>query len=153
MQYLPSLTAADTEVTLEKLDRVARTLSEKIKSFAKFFGVLLSWCIFNILIALFFSRTRSLSLTAYRMIADCLREVAAQDLTVYLAFFFESKINCVIASAAALFVCGGGYLHYPARVQSNEAEKKEFNYTEYSQNGACSDAYVIAYKQHVAFLA
>lgn len=106
MQYLPCLTSADAEITIEKLDKVAKTLSDRIKSFAKFFGIFIGWCIFNVIVSLFFSRTRSLSIDAYRMITEGLREAAMQDFSVYLAFFFENKINCII-TLAVLFVCGG----------------------------------------------
>ena len=103
MQYLPSLTSAETEITIEQLDKVARTLNEKIKSFVKLFGVILSWIVFNIIVSLFFNRTRSISLDVYRMISEGLRNLSTQDIFFVITLLFDDKISCII-SMAIVFV-------------------------------------------------
>lgn len=153
MYYLPYLNSASTEITMEKLDRVTNSIGEKIKQFAKIFFIVLGWCAANLIVALFFNRTRSVSLDTYRLISDSLREVSTLDCSVYVAFLFEGKVNCVI-TLAVLFVCGGGYAHLLASAHCDKSsQEKVRNCTKYTQRSVQCDAYVVSYKQQVAFLA
>lgn len=153
MQYLPYLTSVDTEITIEKLDKVAKTLSDKIKAFAKFFGIFLSWCIFNVIVSLFIDRTRSLSLDAYRMVAEGIRNLSTQDITFLFALIFDDKICCLISLAVicafelALFVL---ILDSCDRRAAHDGVSNRSNFT---QSRRQNDVYVVSYKQQVAFLA
>lgn len=153
MHYLPYLNSVDAEITIEKLDKVARTLSEKIKTFAKFFGILIGWCIFNILVALFIDNTRSLSLNTYRMISEGLRSMEMQDALFVLTLIFDNKIGCVISLAmfiafeTAFFV---RFLNFGNECAFDKSDNKRAKDSHSSLQGA---TYVVSYKQSVAFLA
>lgn len=153
MRYLPYLTSADTEITLEKLDKVAKTLSDKIKKIAKYFGIFLGWLVLNTLISLFFNRSRSLSLDAYRIINEGLRSVATQDILFVATLLFEDKLTCVI-SLAMIFVFGVAFF---VRFLNLDGERfidaRNNKYAKYAQKSAQNQAYVVSYKQQVAFLA
>lgn len=153
MQYLPYLTSVDTEITIEKLDRVAKTVSDKIKCFAKLFGILLSWCIFNVIIALFIDRTRSLSLDAYRMVNEGLRGLASQDVTFLLTLVFDNKICCLISLALVFASELSFFLRFldlgDKRITGARVYNRDNNFQSRLQDGI----YVVSYKQQVAFLA
>ncbi len=153
MQYLPSLTSAETEITIEQLDKVARTLNEKIKSFVKLFGVILSWIVFNIIVSLFFNRTRSISLGVYRMISEGLRNLSTQDIFFVITLLFDDKISCII-SMAIVFVLEISFIIkilYNGQIGIIKADIDTHNKS--VQHKPQSGAYVVSYKQQVAFLA
>lgn len=153
MRQLPYLTPVDAEITLEKLDKVAKTLSDKVKNFAKYFGIFLGWLLFNTLISLFFNRSRSLSLDACRIINEGLRSVATQDVLFIATLLFEDKLTCVI-SLAIIFVFGVAFF---VRFLNLDGERfidaRNNKYVKYAQTHAQNQAYVVSYKQQVAFLA
>lgn len=151
LPYLSSVN--DAEITIEKLDKVAKTLSDKIKKFAKFFGIVLGWIVLNTIIAIFFNRTHSLSFDAIRAIRDGFNQVNAMDLSFYLAFFVENKISSVI-SLAVIFICGWGYACLFTEIaRDGSTHQRVRNYAKYAQRDVQIDAYVVSYKQQVAFLA
>ena len=153
MYRLPYLTSADAEITIEKLDKVAKSLSEKIKSFAKFFGIIFGWCIFNLIVSLFVSRTRSLSLETYRMISEGLRTVASQDVLFILTIMFDDKINCVISIAMIIvfgMVCCTYFINLGNKGVANTSSAK---HTKSVKSSFQCENYVVSYKQQVAFLA
>lgn len=154
MHYLPCLTSvSDAEITIEKLDKVAKTLSDRIKNFAKLFGIVLSWCIFNAIIALFFNRTRSVSLDAYRMVTEGLRDIATQDFLFVLTLFFDNKVNCVI-SIAMIIVFGVAFFVRILNLGYDETVgTRSVVYNKSAQSKIPNAAYVVSYKQQVAFLA
>jgi len=153
MSYLPYLDSVQTENTMEKLDEVTNTIGQKIKNFAKFFFIVCGWFAFNFIVVFFFNRMRSLSLETYRMFADGLREVAAQDLSIIIVFLLESKFNCAI-SLAMFFACGLAFFICLLNDGISKSIKNHFaDHSMYSQSGLNKTAYVISYKQHVAFLA
>ena len=153
MQYLPYLTPSDAEITIEKLDKVAKTLSDKIKSYRKLFGIFLGWCIFNLIVSLFFNRTRSLSLDAYRMIAEGLRSISTQDFFFVLTLFFDNKLVCVI-SFAMVIVFGVAFFVRFLKIENVAAADTRVNaYSKFTQTKLQGKAYVVSYKQQVAFLA
>ena len=154
MQCLPYLTSpSDAEITIEKLDKVAITLSDRIKSIAKLFGIVFGWCIFNLIVALFFNRTRSVSLDAYRMVTEGLRDIATQDFFFVLTLFFENKICCVL-SIAVLFVFEVAFfvrfLNFDDDAVAEVSANKRANTAKARLQ---SEKYVVSYKQQVAFLA
>ena len=150
---MPYLTPVETEVTIEKLDKVARTLSEKVKTFARLFGILIGWLIFNIVIALFVDRTRSLSLNMCRMISEGLRSILTQDTLFVLTIFFDNKINCVI-TLAMMFSFGVVFFLCVLNVCNDGVLEKSVNKRFKSRHARLQDeAYVVSYKQQVAFLA
>lgn len=153
MNYLQYLTPIDAEITIEKLDKVAKTLSARIKNIAKLFVIFLGWSIFNVVVSLFFHRTRSLSLEAYRIVNEGLRQLATQDILFVLTLIFDDKLTCVI-SLAMVFVLGVAFfvrflnLDNVCLVEKSENQRNSF-----AQSGLKNDAYVVSYKQQVAFLA
>ena len=153
MHYLPYLTSAETEITIEKLDKVAKTLSEKVKAFAKFFGVVLSWCIFNLVIQLFFIRTRGVSLDTYRMVSEGLHSISDQDIVLLITIILDNKLSCVI-SLAMVIVFGVAVFVRFLNLGNEDVVDSRVNKREKSvQHGVRSEAYVVSYKQQVAFLA
>lgn len=154
MQCLPYLTApSDTEITIEKLDKVAKTLSDRIKGFAKLFGIFLGWSIFNLIVALFIDRTRSLSLDSFRMITEGLHNISTQDFFFVLTLVFENKICCVL-SIAVLFVFEVAFfvrfLNFDDDVVAEVGANKRAST---AATRLQSEKYVVSYKQQVAFLA
>ena len=154
MHCLPYLVSVnDTEITIGKLDKVAKTLSDKIKSVAKLFGILISWCIFNLIVSLFFNRTRSLSLDTYRMINEGLRSLANQDVLFVLTFIFDDKLSCII-SLAMIFAFGVAFFVCVLNLANDGVTNVDVNKREKSAHICVqSEAYVVSYKQQVAFLA
>lgn len=152
MRYLPYLTSVETEVTLEKLDKVARTLSDKIKKFAKFFAIFLGWCVINFLVWFFFKTSRSLSLDAYRLITEGLRSVAGQDLLFILTLLFDNKIDCLISFAMILAFGVAFFVRFLNLDSVSVVESHNNKFAKYTQSNAKNHAYVVSYKQQVAFL-
>lgn len=153
MNYLPYFGLVDTEITIEKLDKVAKTLREKIKSFTKFFAILVGWFVFNFVIALFFCRTRSLSLDNYRMISEELLSLSAQDILFVLTLIFDIKIDCVI-TLAMMFSFGVAFFIRVLNLGNDGVvEKRSNRHTKDSQSRLQGEAYVVSYKHQVAFLA
>lgn len=154
MSCLPRLHSVnDAEITIEKLDKVAKSLSDRIKGFAKFFGIILGWSIFNLIIALFIDRTRSLSLDSYRMVTEGLRDIATQDFFFVLTLFFENKICCVF-SIAVLFVFETAF--FVRFLNFDDEAVAEVNANKRASTDKAklqSEKYVVSYKQQVAFLA
>lgn len=153
MHYLSYLYPSDAEITIEQLDKVAGTLNEKVKSFAKLFVILIGWCLFNIIIALFINRTHSLSLDSYRVISEGLRSLAMQDLLFVLTLFFDNKIGYVIA-LTMIFSFGVAFFVRLLNLGGDEAMEKNANKrSDYSCLMLKCEAYVVSYKLQVAFLA
>ena len=153
MKYLSYINPVHTENTMEILDEVSKTIGGKVRKVAKLFGIVLCWFLANVIFAVFISRTHGISLDALRLVRDGLREVMTLDCSVYVAFFFDSKVNCII-TLAVLLVCGGGYAHLLAIIKCDKtSQDKVHNHTKYTQRSVKCDAYVISYKQQVAFLA
>lgn len=152
MRYLYYPTSADAEITLEKLDKVAKTLSDKIKNVAKYFGIFFSWCIFNALVWMFFKSSRTLSLDAFRLITESLRSAAGQDVLLLFTLLFDDKIACFIYFAMAL-VFGVAFFVCFLNLKSESVGEAACNsYAKYCQSGAQHHAYVVSYKQQVAFI-
>lgn len=153
MQYLPRLTSGDTEITIEKLDKVAKTLSEKVRNVARLFVVFLGWCIFNTIVALLFNRMRSLSLDSCRLVAEGLHEIAAQDLFYILTLFFENKITCVISIAMILVFGEAFFVRFLNLTNDDVVDERVNKRAKAGQSRAQGEVYVVSYKQQVAFLA
>lgn len=153
MRYLPYPTSVDTEITLEKLDKVAKTLSDKIKNIAKYFAIFLGWCVCNFLVGIFFKTGRSLSTDAYRLITEGLRSVAGQDFLFIVTLLFDNKIDCLI-SLAMILAWGGVAFFVRFLNLDNESvgEANNNSYAKYSPSGVTNHAYVVSYKQQVAFI-
>lgn len=152
MCYLPYLTSVDAEITLEKLDRVARTLSEKIKNFVKYFCIFLGWCIFNFIVWACFCRTRSLSLDSFRLINEGFHSVVNQDVLFILTFVFDDKIICFISLAVISAFEVAFFVRFLNLESDNVVEARENKHEKYAQNSARNEALVVSYKQQVAFL-
>ena len=153
MYRLPYLNSASTEITMEKLDRVTNTIGGKIKQFAKLFCIVLGWCVVNLIVALFFNRTRSVSLDTYRLISDGLREFTPQDISIIIVFLFDSKFSYAI-SLAMFFACG---VEFFIRVlycgEATSVNSGRVKHAKFAQTVIDKSALVVSYKQHVAFLA
>lgn len=153
MHYLPYLNSASTEITMEKLDKVTNTIGGKIKQFAKLFGIVFGWCVANLIIALFFNRTRSVSLDTYRLISDGLREFTPQDISIIIVFLFDNRFSYAI-TLAMFFACG---VEFFIRVlycgEATDVNNGRVKRSKYAQAVIDKSALVVSYKQHVAFLA
>lgn len=153
MNYLQYLSPVDTEVTIEKLDKVAKKLSDKIKGFAKFFGVVFGWCMFNLIVSMFFNRTRSFSLDAYRMISEGLRNLACQDILFILTLIFDNKFSYVLTMAMILAFGIAFFVKFLDLGNKCFAQTRVHMHVKSSQSVCKDEAYVVSYKQQVAFLA
>lgn len=153
MNYLMYLGSVDTEITIEKLDEVAKTLAEKLKAFAKLFGILIGWFIFNIVIALFVNRTHSLTLDAYRLLADGFRSLETQNIFIVFTVMFDDKIGCVI-TLAVMFSFGAAFFVRFLNLGGDSVMEKRVNKrSDDTRIRFQGEAYVVSYKQQVAFLA
>lgn len=153
MDYLPYLSSVSTEITMEKLDRVTNTIGGKIKQFVKLFCIVFGWCVANLIVALFFNRTRSVSLDTYRLISDGLREITPQDISIIIVFLFDNRFSYAI-TLAMFFACG---LEFIIRVlycgEATSVNSGRIKHCKYAQKVIDKSALVVSYKQHVAFLA
>lgn len=153
MKYFSYLTPVDTEITIAKLDKVAKKLSDKIKAFAKFFVILTGWLVFNVIVALFIDRTRSISLDTYRAFSEGLHSLAAQDIFFILTLIFDNKICYVITLAMTLALSVAFFVRLlyftSGRVSSRGADKLS---NRSKTKNAYGGGYVVSYKHQVAFL-
>lgn len=154
MHCLPYLNpVSDAEITIEKLDKVAKTVSDKIKNVAKLLVIFVGWCVFNLLISLFVSRSQSVSLDVYRVINEGLRSVATQDMLLVLTIAFDNRLYCVI-SFAMLLVIGIAFLVCFLISEGSRTVRARVGRRErFAQTAFQCEAYVVSYKQQVAFLA
>lgn len=149
---VPNFHSAQTEITMEKIDRVTKTIGGKINQIAKFFGVILSWCLINLLIAVFISRTRSLSLETYRFVNESLRQASAQDLSILVAFIFENKLWYSISLAVIFAFSIEFFLTFLNKGADTPSRNGQVDRAKCAQTACDKHAFVVSYKQHVAFL-
>lgn len=152
MNYSPYL-LPNKEITLEKIDKVAKTLNGKLKGLAKFLVIFLSWLIFNAVVALFFNASRSFSPDFCCTITDNLRQALTQEAFLFITFVLDNKfgfavaVSILFAYGVSFFVrlladgnfsTGGGCEHKRNQKTDRVSDKRSF---------------VVSYKFHVAYLA
>lgn len=154
MKFLPKLKPVKNEVGREKFNKVEKTLGAKMRKIAKFFGVIFGWFLVNLLFALFISRSHCFSLDACRMMSEGLRQILAQDLSFILAVVFEKgKIDYLITLAMLLAFSIAVVILLLSQGDFGVTDSDVSALKKQTQSVVINDAYVVSYKQHVAFLA
>lgn len=150
---VPNIGSVQTEITMDKIDQVTKTIGGKIKKIAQFFGIFLGWCLINLLVAMFVSRTQSVSMETYRVVVESLRQANTQDLSIILAFIFENKFSYTLSLAILLVFSVQFFLTFLNQGADASSRNVTVDYGKSSQTVCDKPVFVVAYKQHVAFLA
>lgn len=154
MYFLPKLKSIKNEVGAKKFNKVEKTLGVKLRNIAEFFGVIFGWFLINVLFTLFISRSHSLSLDAYRMMSEGLREIFAQDVAFILAVAFDKGKLEYLITLAMLVAFGIAVVIMLLSENGLDVSDSDVSvFKKQTQSVIKSNVYVVSYKQHVAFLA